>query len=113
MAASGFGLHVAMLVGISLGITVGVYGLVAGIVKRDDAGLCISTGNALAGPAAGLRVVGAFTLAKRLPTRVRPPTPHEVDAAGTDQSLSAASPVTACRQREYTRSRKPSDNCGT
>ena len=39
VAAASFGMQVAVLVGISVLITVGVYGLVAGIVKLDDAGL--------------------------------------------------------------------------
>lgn len=42
VAAVGFGQQVAVLVGISLLMTVGVYGLVAGIVKLDDAGLYLS-----------------------------------------------------------------------
>jgi len=39
VAAAGFGMRVAVLVGIALLMTVGVYGLVAGIVKLDDAGV--------------------------------------------------------------------------
>jgi predicted DNA repair protein MutK len=39
VATAAFGTRVAVLVGISLLMTVGVYGLVAGIVKLDDAGL--------------------------------------------------------------------------
>jgi len=39
VAAVGMGQRVAVLVGISLLMTVGVYGLVAGIVKLDDLGL--------------------------------------------------------------------------
>ncbi len=39
VAAATFGIRVAVLVGIALLMTVGVYGLVAGIVKLDDAGL--------------------------------------------------------------------------
>ena len=42
VAAASFGLQVAVLVGISLLITAGVYGLVAGIVKLDDAGLYLN-----------------------------------------------------------------------
>ncbi len=38
VAAATFGIRVAVLVGIALLMTVGVYGLVAGIVKLDDAG---------------------------------------------------------------------------
>jgi uncharacterized protein len=39
VAASPFGTRVAVLSGVALLMTVGVYGLVAGIVKLDDAGL--------------------------------------------------------------------------
>jgi hypothetical protein len=39
VAAANFGTRVAVLVGIGLLMTAGVYGLVAGIVKLDDAGL--------------------------------------------------------------------------
>lgn len=39
VAEVAFGMQVAVLVGVSLLMTVGVYGLVAGIVKLDDAGL--------------------------------------------------------------------------
>jgi predicted DNA repair protein MutK len=39
VAAASMGLRVAVLVGISLIMTIGVYGLVAGIVKLDDLGL--------------------------------------------------------------------------
>jgi predicted DNA repair protein MutK len=42
VAGVAFGLQVAVLVGIALLMTVGVYGLVAGIVKLDDAGLWLS-----------------------------------------------------------------------
>jgi predicted DNA repair protein MutK len=38
VAAASFGVRVAVLVGIALIMTVGVYGLVAGIVKLDDVG---------------------------------------------------------------------------
>lgn len=43
VAAASFGQRVAVLVGISLIMTVGVYGLVGGIVKLDDAGLALSS----------------------------------------------------------------------
>ncbi|WIG96782.1 DUF808 domain-containing protein [Myxococcus sp. SDU36] len=39
LTAASFGMKVAVLSGIAILITVGVYGLVAGIVKLDDAGL--------------------------------------------------------------------------
>jgi hypothetical protein len=42
VAGAAFGLQVAVLVGIAVLMTVGVYGLVAGIVKLDDAGLWLS-----------------------------------------------------------------------
>jgi hypothetical protein len=43
VAESPFGTRVAVLVGIAILMTVGVYGLVAGIVKLDDAGLYLSS----------------------------------------------------------------------
>ena len=42
VADAGFGMRVAVLAGIALIMTVGVYGVVAGIVKLDDAGLHLS-----------------------------------------------------------------------
>jgi predicted DNA repair protein MutK len=42
VAHTPFGTRVAVLVGIALIMTIGVYGLVAGIVKLDDAGLHLS-----------------------------------------------------------------------
>ena len=42
VAAASFARQVSVLVGISILMTVGVYGLVAGIVKLDDAGLHLS-----------------------------------------------------------------------
>jgi len=42
VAAASFGLQVAVLAGIAILMTIGVYGLVAGIVKLDDAGLHLS-----------------------------------------------------------------------
>lgn len=42
VAGKGFATQVGVLVGIALLMTVGVYGLVAGIVKLDDAGLWLS-----------------------------------------------------------------------
>ncbi|MCU0761645.1 MAG: DUF808 domain-containing protein [Hydrogenophaga sp.] len=42
VASASFGQRVAVLVGISAIMTAGVYGLVAGIVKLDDAGLYLS-----------------------------------------------------------------------
>jgi len=58
VAAASFAQQVAVLVGISLVMTVGVYGLVAGIVKLDDAGLyLLQKSNAL------LQAVGRGLLA--------------------------------------------------
>jgi predicted DNA repair protein MutK len=56
-----FSQQVAVLVGIALLMTVGVYGLVAAIVKMDDAGLYLMgrTGGAMALP----RAIGRFLLA--------------------------------------------------
>ena len=42
VAGAAFGVQVAVLVGIALAMTVGVYGIVAGIVKLDDAGLYLA-----------------------------------------------------------------------
>ena len=42
VAAQRFGIQVAVLVGIAILMTVGVYGLVAGIVKLDDVGLALA-----------------------------------------------------------------------
>ena len=42
VAAASFGSQVAVLVAIAMLMTIGVYGLVAGIVKLDDAGLYLS-----------------------------------------------------------------------
>lgn len=42
VATASFGVQVAVLTGIALVMTVGVYGLVAGVVKLDDAGLYLS-----------------------------------------------------------------------
>jgi predicted DNA repair protein MutK len=43
VAAASLGVRVTVLVGIAVLMTVGVYGLVAGIVKLDDAGLYLTT----------------------------------------------------------------------
>jgi hypothetical protein len=42
VASAPFGMQVAVLAGIAIVMTIGVYGLVAGIVKLDDAGLALS-----------------------------------------------------------------------
>ena len=53
VATATFGVRVGVLVGIALLMTVGVYGLVAGIVKLDDAGLYLAS-------AKGQRCAGHF-----------------------------------------------------
>lgn len=58
VAGAPFGQQVAVLVGIALVMTLGVYGLVAGIVKLDDAGLYLSRRSNGA-----LRLVGGALLA--------------------------------------------------
>ena len=58
VAAASFGKQVAVLAGIAVVMTVGVYGLVAGIVKLDDAGLYLSQR-----PARWLRALGRRILA--------------------------------------------------
>ncbi len=58
VAGQPFGTQVAVLVGIALLMTVGVYGLVAGIVKLDDAGLYLSRRQG-----AGTRALGRGILA--------------------------------------------------
>jgi predicted DNA repair protein MutK len=57
VADAAFGTQVSVLVTIALLMTVGVYGLVAGIVKLDDAGLALSRSGSSA-----LRAVGALLL---------------------------------------------------
>ena len=58
VAAAPFGQQVAVLVAIAVAMTLGVYGLVAGIVKLDDAGLYLSKR-----ANGALRAVGHFLLA--------------------------------------------------
>lgn len=58
VAAAPFGQQVAVLVTIALLMTVGVYGLVAGIVKLDDAGLYLSKK-----PNGGAQALGKMLLA--------------------------------------------------
>lgn len=53
VANAPFGTRVAVLVGIALIMTVGVYGLVAGIVKLDDAGLHLSRSASVGAQALG------------------------------------------------------------
>ena len=63
VAGAAFGVQVAVLVGIALLMTVGVYGLVAGIVKLDDAGLWLSRREGEGGLAPLQRRIGAGILA--------------------------------------------------
>ena len=52
-----FGVRVGVLAGIAALMTVGVYGLVAGIVKLDDLGLYMSRGASAAGRAVGTAIL--------------------------------------------------------
>jgi predicted DNA repair protein MutK len=62
VAASGFGTQLAVLSGMAILMTVGVYGLVAGIVKLDDAGLHLSRRSGDGAPARASRSLGAGIL---------------------------------------------------
>ncbi len=62
VATATFGKQVAVLVGISILMTVGVYGLVAGIVKLDDLGLWLSAKASSAAKAAGRAILVAAPL---------------------------------------------------
>ena len=66
VAARRFGTRVGVLVGIALLMTVGVYGLVAGIVKLDDVGLYLRcrAGAAALQPSAAAILVAAPWLMK-------------------------------------------------
>jgi predicted DNA repair protein MutK len=58
-----FGTRVAVLIGIALLMTVGVYGLVAGIVKLDDAGLFLSQRTGMArGLGRGILVTAPYLM---------------------------------------------------
>ena len=59
VAASPFATQVGVLVGISLLMTVGVYGLVAGIVKLDDFGLYLSRQASAAAQSLGRGILAA------------------------------------------------------
>lgn len=59
VAGASFTTQVAVLVGISLLMTVGVYGLVAGIVKLDDAGLYLSRQASAAAQALGRGILAS------------------------------------------------------
>ena len=62
VAAASFGVRVAVLTGVALLMTAGVYGLVAGIVKLDDAGLHLSRREGDGRLAAAQRAVGMAIL---------------------------------------------------
>ena len=62
VAAASFGVRLAVLAGIALLMTAGVYGLVAGIVKLDDAGLHLSRRAGDGRLAAARRAVGMTIL---------------------------------------------------
>jgi predicted DNA repair protein MutK len=62
VAASGFGTQLAVLSGMAILMTVGVYGLVAGIVKLDDAGLHLSRRSGDGAAAQATRSLGAGIL---------------------------------------------------
>jgi uncharacterized protein len=59
VAQADFGTRVAVLSSIALLMTIGVYGLVAGIVKLDDAGLWLSRRSSVAAQALGRGIVRA------------------------------------------------------
>ena len=59
VAGAAFGTQVAVLAGIAMLMTVGVYGLVAGIVKLDDAGLYLSRQPVRAAQALGRGILAA------------------------------------------------------
>ena len=63
VAGASFGQQVAVLAGIAVIMTVGVYGLVAGIVKLDDGGLHLSTRGGEGAPARVQRALGRAILA--------------------------------------------------
>jgi predicted DNA repair protein MutK len=60
VADASFGQQVTVMVGIAVAMTVGVYGIVAGIVKMDDAGLYLER---RPGAGAFVRGLGGFLLA--------------------------------------------------
>lgn len=62
VAAAAFSQQVAVLVGIAAIMTVGVYGLVAGIVKLDDGGLYLSQKNGQSAIRRSQRSLGAVIL---------------------------------------------------
>jgi uncharacterized protein len=59
VADKAFGTQAAVLVAIAVAMTIGVYGLVAGIVKLDDAGLALSRSASGAAQAVGRAILAA------------------------------------------------------
>ncbi|MDH2235071.1 DUF808 domain-containing protein [Pigmentiphaga sp. GD03639] len=59
VAGADFGTQVAVLVGIALLMTIGVYGIVAGVVKLDDAGAYLGARRSAVARAVGRSIVGA------------------------------------------------------
>ncbi len=66
VAEASFGMRLAVLTGISAIMTVGVYGLVAGIVKLDDAGLYLSRKASALARAAGRGLLRGAPLLMKL-----------------------------------------------
>ncbi len=78
VATAPFGTRVAVLIGLALLMTVGVYGLVAGIVKLDDLGQYLTDkGHAMGSAGAAHRAIGAAIL------RVAPLLMRLLSVAGT------------------------------
>ncbi len=77
VAAATFGVRLTVLVGIAILMTVGVYGLVAGIVKLDDAGLHLSRR-----PGDGVLAVGQRALGLQI-VRLAPHLMRGLSIAGT------------------------------
>ena len=97
--------RLAVLVGIALLMTVGVYGLVAGIVKLDDVGLYLSQRASAAARAPGPRPAGRGALAdegavrrrhrRHVPGRRRHPGARHAGAAPRDRRPGPPAPA-AC-----------------
>ena len=103
VADAPFGQQVAVLVAIAVLMTVGVSGLVAGIVKLDDAGLALSTRAGAASRALGMLLVRAtpylmkaltiagtvamFLVGGGILAHGLPPVGHLVDALAARQGL--------------------------
>ncbi len=103
VADAPFGQQVAVLVAIAVLMTVGVYGLVAGIVKLDDAGLALSKRAGAASRALGMLLVRAtpylmkaltiagtvamFLVGGGILAHGLPPVGHLVDALAARQGL--------------------------